>query len=357
MTAPSSRLGRGLGSLLGEEGMGMGLGRTREPSTLPIDRISPNMNQPRRFFDEEKLLELANSLKEKGMLQPVLVRKLADGTHQIIAGERRWRAARIAGLREIPVIEKDLNDAETLEISLLENIQREDLNPVELARAFERLVNEYNYSHKQIGDSVGKSRMAVSNILRILKLPPSILQHLEEGRISAGHARALIARIDDEPFLEETVARIIRENLSVREVERLMGGKTTESLAPVADGAIISAASPPDPEGSGSDTPDLESFVSESSDPESSDHKPLEQATIAPPASVVEELPPLQLPDADAMTSPPPYVASLDHLGRRFGIRMTFQRSGGKRRVVFECDDDETLQRLVDALQNVTISG
>lgn len=222
MNTTPSRLGRGLGSLLGEDGLdtpAMGGG-----FMLAVERIEANKDQPRKSFDEEKLLELAESLRQKGMIQPVVVRRQKDGNYQIIAGERRWRAAKMAGLKEIPVIEKDYNDAETLEISLLENIQREDLNPVEQARAFEKLVNDYGYSHKQVGMAVGKSRMAVSNIIRLLKLPAAIITALEKGKISYGHARALLAKAEDEDFLTEVVENIVRENLSVREIEKMMAG-------------------------------------------------------------------------------------------------------------------------------------
>ncbi|HIJ83255.1 MAG: ParB protein [Magnetococcales bacterium] len=330
MTAPSSRLGRGLGSLLGEEGMS---DRIREVSTLSIDRINPNKDQPRRVFDQEKLTELANSLKEKGMLQPVLVRKLEDGSYQIIAGERRWRAAQIAGMQEIPVIEKKLNDAETLEISLLENIQREDLNPVEQARAFERLVTEYHYSHKQVGDSVGKSRMAVSNTIRILKLPPAILQHLELGRISTGHARALLARIDDENFLEEIVEKIVRENLSVREIEKMVS-KPEPSLP-----------NPPDP------LPPPTPWI--------------EETTTQIPTETLETLDetPTILPDppsssASVRVQPDPTLAAAEtRISQRFGVAVAIQRIGGKRRIVFECENEDTLQRLVDFFQQDNLSG
>lgn len=315
MTTPTSRLGRGLGSLLGDEGMG--LNRVRELTSLPVDRIFPNINQPRRFFDEEKLMELANSLKEKGMLQPILVRKLEDGTYQIIAGERRWRAAQIAGIQEIPIIEKEYDDAETLEISLLENIQREDLNPVEQARGFERLVNEYQYSHKQIGDSVGKSRMAVSNILRILKLPPAILLDLEQGRITSGHARALLSRTEDEPFLKEMVEKIVGENLSVREVERLMGQPL---VVPIAPQEVPPSDSDPEP------------------------HLP-----HSPPV----------LPPLPAITEPKDslWLASEDRLTQQFGFPVMIQRSGVKRRIIFECENDAALQQLVDLLQQNNHAG
>ncbi|MBF0414916.1 MAG: ParB/RepB/Spo0J family partition protein [Magnetococcales bacterium] len=324
MTAPSSRLGRGLGSLLGEEGMGTG--RVREMATLPVNRIVANKDQPRRYFDEEKLMELANSLKEKGMLQPVLVRKLEDGTYQIIAGERRWRAAQIAGMEEIPFIEKDLNDAETLEISLLENIQREDLNPVEQARAFERLVTEYHYSHKQIGDSVGKSRMAVSNSLRLLKLPPAILQRLEQGEISSGHARALLMRSDDDVFLAEIVEKIIKDNLSVREVERMMGQ---------------SAHFEPEP-------------VPEQGDTEVSDSiPPVVEALSAPPEEIAA--PPEEI--AVKVSADPALIVAQHLLTQRFHVPVTIQSQGGKRRVIFECASEEELNRLMDLLQQRPVSG
>lgn len=318
MTAPSSRLGRGLGSLLGEEGIGTA--RVRDIATLPVSRIVANKDQPRRFFDEEKLTELAHSLKEKGMLQPVLVRKLNDGTYQIIAGERRWRAAQIAGMEEIPIIEKELNDAETLEISLLENIQREDLNPVEQARAFERLVTEYHYSHKQIGDSVGKSRMAVSNSLRLLKLPPTILQRLEQGEISSGHARALLMRGDDEVFLAEIVEKIIEDNLSVREVERLLGQATHPEPE----------LKPGDQEVPESGLPVVEELS-----------VPMEEIS-APPAKVAID---------------PTLIVAQHLLTQRFHIPVTIQSQGGKRRVIFECASEEEFNRLMDLLQQRPVSG
>lgn len=380
MTATSSRLGRGLGSLLGEEGMGTN-NRIREVSTLPIEKISPNKDQPRRFFDEEKLLELASSLKEKGMLQPVLVRRLADGSYQIIAGERRFRAAQLAGMEEIPVIEKNLNDAETLEISLLENIQREDLNPVEQARAFERLVNEYNYSHKQVGDSVGKSRMAVSNSIRILKLPPAILQHLEQGRISAGHARALLARIDDEDFLQKAVEKIVQESLSVREIEKMMN-KTdlpsavavdAEESAPLGDPAVSPPASPAIsvPDGLSDPSPlPLATAPQTTSSPDlvvvTPPDSPLLTESLASPAI------PLPVSVADLSSVPsllppvhPPTEVSLDrtfvetekNLSQRYGVQVTVQRSASGRRIVFECENDDILQKLVDLLQRDSLSG
>ncbi|MBF0422247.1 MAG: ParB/RepB/Spo0J family partition protein [Magnetococcales bacterium] len=311
MTAPTSRLGRGLGSLLGEEGLVTD--RSREVSTLSVDRIHPNKNQPRRHFDDDKLTELANSLKEKGMLQPVLVRQLEDGSYQIVAGERRWRAARMAGMDKIPVIEKDLSDVETLEISLLENIQREDLNAVEQARAFERLVNDYQYSHKQIGDAVGKSRMAISNSLRILKLPTDILQHIEQGRISAGHARALLARVDDGQFLADTVEKIIHDNLSVREVEKMTG----RSVDPVV--------------------------------PSGSEDRVPEPAGTSPDSM-------MQWPPEETSVSEPPPLAqtTTEHsLSQRFSVAVSIQqRRGGKRCLIFECENDDDLQRIVNLLQS-----
>lgn len=187
---------------------------------LSINEIEPNKSQPRKSFDEKALSELADSIAEHGIIQPLLVRPMAEGGYQIVAGERRWRASRLAGLTEVPVVIKDLTDRETMEIALIENLQREDLNPIEEAEGIELLIKEYGLTQETAAERVGKSRSAVTNSLRLLNLPPSVRELARENKISAGHARALLAFNDEEKIIE--AARLIMEKgISVRETERL----------------------------------------------------------------------------------------------------------------------------------------
>lgn len=186
---------------------------------LKITDIEANENQPRKKFDEEGLLSLAESIKEHGIVQPIIVRKEGNA-YKIVAGERRWRAARIAGLKTVPVVVKDYTDEQLLEIALIENLQREDLNPVEEANAYKVLMEEYSLSQEEIGKRIGKSRSAITNSLRLLNLPKEIIDYLIEGKITAGHARALLAFEDDKKKIE-IANRIINENLNVRQVEKL----------------------------------------------------------------------------------------------------------------------------------------
>nr|CRH07608.1 Chromosome segregation DNA-binding protein [Candidatus Magnetococcus massalia] len=218
-------LGRGLGALLGEEGVdGAEKHRIR---TVTVETIRANPWQPRRILGEEALEDLAASIKQQGVLQPILVRKITgskkgDALYELIAGERRWRASQKAGLTEIPVIIKDWDDNRSLEVALLENVQREDLTALETARGYERLIQEFGYSHAQIGERIGKSRMSVSNSLRLLQLPAPVLEFLEQAKITAGHARALLGYGDDARTMIETTTQIIEEELSVRDVERII---------------------------------------------------------------------------------------------------------------------------------------
>ena len=187
---------------------------------VKLSKVEPNREQPRKNFDEDSLQELAESLKQFGMLQPILVQNRGD-YYEIIAGERRWRAAKIAGLKEVPVIVRELTDQEIVEISLIENIQREDLNPVEEAMAYKRLMDEFHLKQDEIADRVGKSRTAVTNSMRLLKLSAKVQQMLIDEMITAGHARAILAISDKEK--QETVAmRVFDEKLSVRETESLV---------------------------------------------------------------------------------------------------------------------------------------
>ena len=189
--------------------------------TLKISEIEPNRTQPRKEFDEQALSELAESISQHGLLQPLLVRPLTLGGYQIVAGERRYRASRMAGLTEVPVIIKELTDTETMEIALIENLQREDLNPVEEAKAYQNLIKEYNLKQEEVAERVSKSRSAITNSLRLLKLSDDVLTLLMEEEISSGHARALLGLEDSEKQLE-IAEKIAKDHLSVREVEKLV---------------------------------------------------------------------------------------------------------------------------------------
>ena len=187
---------------------------------VKISSVEPNLNQPRRHFDEDALLELSESIKQYGVLQPLLVSDKKD-YFEIIAGERRWRAAKMAGLKEVPVVVKEFTDQELVEISLIENIQREDLNPIEEAMAYKRLMEEFHLKQDEIADRVAKSRTAVTNSMRLLKLSSKVQEMVIADMISAGHARALLG-ISDEALQETTAMKVFDEKLSVRETEKLV---------------------------------------------------------------------------------------------------------------------------------------
>ena len=188
--------------------------------TLKISEIEPNRSQPRKEFDEKALSDLAESISKHGLLQPLLVRPLPLGGYQIVAGERRYRACRMAGITEVPVIIRELGDTETMEIALIENLQREDLTPIEEALGYQVLIDEHGFSQEEVAQSVGKSRPAITNALRLLKLPQSILDLVSDGKISAGHARALLT-LEDEKLMQELAEEIIKKDLSVRQVEKI----------------------------------------------------------------------------------------------------------------------------------------
>lgn len=213
-------LGRGLNALLGdiarEEPVATDASRGTGVRTLPVGSLSPHPGQPRRRFDEAALDELATSIAARGMIQPIVVRPHGKD-YQIVAGERRWRAAQRARLHEVPVIVRDFNDAETLEIALVENIQRQDLNAIEEAEAYQRLISDYGHTQDALAKLVHKSRSHVANLLRLLDLPASIQSRLADGALSMGHARALIGARDAEALAEQVIAR----GLSVRETEKL----------------------------------------------------------------------------------------------------------------------------------------
>ena len=187
---------------------------------VKINQVEPNRDQPRKDFDEDSLMELADSIRQFGILQPLLVQKKKD-YYEIIAGERRWRAAKLAGIKEIPIIIKEYTDQEIVEISLIENIQRENLNPIEEAAAYKRLLEEFHLKQDEVAERVSKSRTAVTNSMRLLKLSPRVQQMIVDDMISTGHARALLA-IDDEEQQFQIANRIFDEKLSVRETEKLV---------------------------------------------------------------------------------------------------------------------------------------
>jgi ParB family chromosome partitioning protein len=209
-------LGRGLGALI----PGGSPGERKGVLTLGIEEIRPNRAQPRRHFDEAHIEELAESIRSKGVLLPLIVRRVQDG-YVLVAGERRWRAAQKAGLRELPAMIREVTEKEAFEIALIENIQREDLNPVEEAEAFKRLIEEHGLTQEELAARVGKDRSTVANALRLLRLPDAIKQAIVAGQLSMGHARALLA-IPDEGDLRKAAARVIAENLSVRAAEALV---------------------------------------------------------------------------------------------------------------------------------------
>ena len=193
---------------------------------LPINKVEPNRDQPRKVFVEDALIELAESIRIYGVLQPLLVQKEKD-YYRIIAGERRWRAAKIAGLKKVPVIIKELSEKEILEISLIENLQREDLNPIEEAEGYQRLLQEFDMTQEDLAQRVSKSRSAITNTIRLLKLDEGVQKLLSDGALSSGHARALLS-LEDNEMQKEAAERIIREGLSVRDTERLVKRLTTK---------------------------------------------------------------------------------------------------------------------------------
>ena len=220
-------LGKGLGALMGDAAL-----QTPEAGSifLPISQVEPGLNQPRKRFDDEALMDLADSIREHGIIQPLTVRKLASGYYQIIAGERRWRAARLAGLQEVPVIVMEAADRKAAELAMIENLQREDLNPMEEAAGFRSLIETYHMTQEEAAQRVGKSRSAVTNALRLLNLTPSVAKRVEEDRLSAGHARALLPL---SPALQEKAASaILAGGLSVRQTEALVKRLAAEPKTP-----------------------------------------------------------------------------------------------------------------------------
>lgn len=212
-------LGKGLGALLGEAAL-----QTAEPPSgaqlLPLQKVEPNPLQPRKNFDPDELQALADSIAMHGVIQPLTVRQLPSGFYQIIAGERRWRAARMAGMSEIPVVVIEADDKKAMELALIENLQRADLNPIEEAQGYQQLMTDYGMTQELAAERVGKSRPAVANALRLLSLCPAVLELVEQGRLSAGHARALLA-IKSAPEQYAVAMKVINLQLSVRQTENM----------------------------------------------------------------------------------------------------------------------------------------
>lgn len=217
MAGNKKGLGTGLGALLGSDVLTEAEGKQM---TLPIAKVEPNVSQPRAYFDEVALTELAESIKQHGMIQPITVRKLESGYYQIIAGERRWRAARMAGLEEVPVSIIQADDRMAAELALVENLQRADLNPIEEALGYRSLMEDFELTQEEVAQSVGKSRPAISDSLRLLALPQEVLELVLAGQLTAGHARALLA-IEDDAVKIEAARLIVKKGMSVRQTEAL----------------------------------------------------------------------------------------------------------------------------------------
>ena len=219
MAVKKTGLGRGIDAIFTDNSV-EDLSVTSGAVKVKLIDIEPNRDQPRKQFDEEALNELAQSISQHGVLQPLLVRPMQDGTYQLVAGERRWRASRLAGLTEVPVVIKDLSDSQVAEIALVENLQRENLNPIETANGFKELADKFSYTQEEISNITGCSRSAVANALRLLALSDEIQEMVSTGDLSSGHAKALLG-VEDLTYRSELAKLVVKEGLSVRETERL----------------------------------------------------------------------------------------------------------------------------------------
>ncbi|MEO0202797.1 MAG: ParB/RepB/Spo0J family partition protein [candidate division WOR-3 bacterium] len=218
MSRRTRGLGKGLAAILpGSESL-------EDLQLIDINAIEPNPYQPRKKFSEKELKELAESIKTSGLLQPIIVRQISEDKYQIVAGERRWRACRIAGLTKVPAIVKDLEDSEMLQLALIENLQREDLNPIDEALAYKQLIEKFGFTQSEIAQIVGKDRATITNTIRLLSLSEKVLEMLRDGKITEGHARVLL-RIDDFKKQEEIALKVIEEGISVRQLEKMIAPK------------------------------------------------------------------------------------------------------------------------------------
>lgn len=236
--AQRKALGRGLGALLGTPELDV-----EQLREIDIDRILPNSQQPRKSFDEESLEELANSIRQHGVVQPIVVRPLDDGFFQLIAGERRWRASQRAGLTRVPAVVRQAGEHDTLEIALIENLQRQDLNPLEEAQAYERLIVDFGMTQDEVARRVGKNRATIANMLRLLKLPPEVQQWLRENKLSTGHAKALLSLSEPDAILD-AARKVIQGNLSVRQAEMLMSRISKGDSENADSGAVSEVVDP-----------------------------------------------------------------------------------------------------------------
>ena len=215
MAVKKKGLGRGLDALMDDNSV-----ESASAINVKLIDIEPNRDQPRKVFDEDAHNELADSIAQHGVLQPLLVRPMLDGSYQLVAGERRWRASRIAGLTEVPVVIKELTDSQVAEIALVENLQRENLNPIEEAFGYKELSDKFGYTQEEVSKIIGKSRSAVTNSLRLLNLSDEVMEFVNSGKLSAGHARAILTA-NDKDYQTELAKLVVKEELSVRETERL----------------------------------------------------------------------------------------------------------------------------------------
>jgi len=216
--ASNKGLGKGLGALLGDVALNQSEGGT---SNIKISQIEPNLTQPRKQFDDEALTELSESIKLYGIMQPLAVRRLSSGYYQIIAGERRWRAAKLAGLTEVPALVFDADDRRAIEMAMIENIQRENLNPLEEAEGYKLLMDEYGLTQEETAEKMGKSRSAIANSLRMLSLPDKLKSYIIEGKLSGGHAKAILG-LSDKTMMDSVAQKVIALQLSVRQTEELV---------------------------------------------------------------------------------------------------------------------------------------
>ena len=232
MAPKKGGLGRGFDALFADNAAGE-LSDENTIISIPIGDVEPNRDQPRRRFDDAALAELADSIREHGVIQPLIVRPMTDGSYQIVAGERRWRASRLAGLNEVPVIVRAFSETETAVIALIENLQREDLNAIEAAQGIARLIDVYGFTQEQAAEKIGKSRSAVANTLRLMNLPEDVRELVYSDKLSAGHARALLG-LTDNGLISAAAHEVIEGNLSVRDTERLVKKYNEPPAAPAA---------------------------------------------------------------------------------------------------------------------------
>ena len=236
-------LGRGLSALIPSD-TGNGEGPDVGIREVPISQIEPNRYQPRTYFDEESLAGLTASIRELGVLQPILVRKLATDRYELVAGERRWRAAKRAGLQVIPIVMREITDELSLQHALVENLHRENLNPLEEAAGYQQLIEDFNLTQEEVAQRVGKSRSAVANLLRLFQLPPQVQKLVGEGRLSAGHAKALLGT-PDRSFQESLAQRIVSEGLTVRDAEETVRKRNERPATPPPSSEPASKLPPP----------------------------------------------------------------------------------------------------------------